>query len=97
VLKLFVSGTTAYSQRVQQTVRSVCDEELSDRYELSVIDVVAEPHRAEHDRVIATPTLIKSFPLPARRVVGDFSNRDELLSALDLAPSAQDGSEGSIR
>jgi len=33
---------------------------------------------------IAAPTLIKRLPLPLRRLVGDFSNQERVLSGLDL-------------
>jgi circadian clock protein KaiB len=34
--------------------------------------------------VIAVPTPIKNLPLPLRRLVGDLSNKNEVLLGLDL-------------
>jgi circadian clock protein KaiB len=38
---------------------------------------------ADEARIIAIPTLIKLAPEPQRKVIGDLSNRDKQLLALD--------------
>ena len=57
------------------------------RYELSVIDVEAEPGAAEKADVIATPTMIRREPAPEVRLVGDVSDEAAILAALDLDPA----------
>jgi circadian clock protein KaiB len=59
---------------------------LASQYELTIIDVLELPQQAEEDKILATPTLIKEAPAPVRRVVGDLSNEQSLLLALDLNP-----------
>jgi circadian clock protein KaiB len=39
---------------------------------------------AKEAQVVAAPTLIKKLPLPLRRLVGDLSNKSEVLLGLDL-------------
>jgi circadian clock protein KaiB len=90
VFKLFVMGQSPRSQRAVANLRRLCDVELVDGYELDVIDVLERPQEAEDARILATPTLVKVLPLPARRVIGDLSDADQVLTGLDLAP-ASDG------
>lgn len=91
VLKLYVTGLTSRSQRAVATLRRLCETELSGRYELLVVDVLEKPELAERDKVLATPTVIKERPEPERRIIGDLSDADRVLDALDLdrvAPAA---------
>jgi circadian clock protein KaiB len=84
VLRLYVTGATPASSRAIQQVRSICDEHLSDRYELEVIDIYQKPALAKDEQIIATPTLIKVLPAPLRRFVGDLSKVEKILFGLDL-------------
>jgi len=84
VLRLFVTGMTARSSRAVENVRTICDEVLPNRYELKVIDVYQQPALAARDQIIAAPTLIKTLPLPQRRIIGDMSNRQRVLEGLTL-------------
>jgi circadian clock protein KaiB len=38
---------------------------------LELVDVTLHPERAEADRVLATPTLLKLEPMPRQRVIGE--------------------------
>ncbi len=67
-------------------LRRICDEELQGQYDLEIIDVVEFPERAEEESILATPTLIKSLPLPLRRVIGDLSNTEKVLLGLEALP-----------
>ena len=51
-------------------------------YTLKVIDVLTNPEQAEIDQVSATPTLVKVWPHPIRRMVGNLDNMDKLLQML---------------
>jgi circadian clock protein KaiB len=59
---------------------------LQGRYELEVVDIYQNPALAEEEQIIATPTLVKQLPLPLRRIIGDFSDREHVLLGLDLKP-----------
>jgi circadian clock protein KaiB len=67
-------------------LRAICDEHLSGRYELAVVDVFQQPVLAKDEQIIAVPTLIKKLPSPLRRIVGDLSNAQRVLVGLDLKP-----------
>ena len=89
VLRLFVTGMTTRSSRAVNNLRTICDEYLEGRYELEVIDIYQQPALTKGEQIVAAPTLIKKFPLPMRRIIGDMSNRDGVLLGLDLvAPTA---------
>jgi len=60
---------------------------MTDRYELTVIDLFDDPEKAQQEQVIAAPTLVKTLPLPLRRLIGDLSDESRVLLALDIQPS----------
>ena len=49
------------------------------------------PDLAESEKILATPTLIKTLPLPLRRVIGDLSNTEKVLLGLEVQPQRGDG------
>lgn len=57
--------------------------EAPGKYMLEVIDVFAEPHRAEEDRILALPSLMRVKPEPIRTVIGNCANRERLGHILD--------------
>ena len=84
VLKLFITGSSPRSVRAIANIRAMCEEYLSGRYDLEVVDIYQQPSEAKGEQIIAAPTLIRKFPKPTRRMVGDLSNRDKVLVGLDL-------------
>jgi circadian clock protein KaiB len=87
VLLLYVAGSTAQSSRAITNLIRICETHLTDRYDLTVIDLYGQQERAQKDQIIVAPTLVRHWPLPVRRIVGDLSQTDRVLSALDLAPA----------
>jgi circadian clock protein KaiB len=83
-LRLFIAGMTPLSVRAIANVKKLCEERLLGRYELEVVDLYQQPQLARGEQIIATPTLIKILPLPARRIIGDMSNTERVLAGLDL-------------
>ena len=67
-------------------LKKVCEERLEGRYELEVINILEHPEAADDQRILATPTLIKSLPEPVRRVIGDISDIEKVMVGLDLIP-----------
>jgi len=86
VLRLYVTGLTPRSTLAIGNVRKICDEHLAGRYELEVIDLYQQPSLAKGEQIIAAPTLIKTLPLPLRRLIGDMSDTEKFLIGLDLKP-----------
>jgi circadian clock protein KaiB len=83
MLSLYVVGTTASSSRAIVNVRSLCEQHLSGRYQLRIVDLSLDPAAASAAQIIAAPTLVKDLPPPARRFIGDMSNGQRILDGLD--------------
>ena len=71
----------------------MCDDYLPGKYELKVIDVYQQPKLAREGQIIAAPTLVKSFPLPLRKFIGDMSNTKNLLAGLEIQAMPPHGSD----
>ena len=84
VLRLYVAGTTPRSMRAILDARAFCESHLADRYELEVIDIYQRPTLARDEQIIAVPTLVRSLPPPLRRLVGDLSDVERVLTGLEL-------------
>ena len=85
-LKLFVTGSTPRSLKAIANLRAICQEHLMGRYELLVVDLYQQPELAKDNKLVAAPTLIKWLPEPVRRVIGDMSDKSEVLLGLDIEP-----------
>ena len=83
-LYLYMSGETPPSVAGAYNLRVLLDKELKGQYSLEVINVLDNPQRAEEDNILATPTLVKASPPPEKRVIGDLSNEERVLTALGL-------------
>ena len=84
ILKLYVADMTPQSVRAIANAKQICEENLAGCYRLEVIDLYQQPHLAKDEQITAVPALIKTLPLPARRVVGDLSDAPRVLLGLDL-------------
>jgi circadian clock protein KaiB len=65
-------------------MKEICEEHLANRCEFEVVDIYQHPELARTDQVIAVPTLVRSRPLPLRRMIGDLSDRDKVIRLLEL-------------
>lgn len=84
VLRLFVAGHSATTERILQTLYQLLEQYLHYPYTLKVIDVFKHPEQAEADQISATPTLVKVSPQPIRRLVGELDNVEKLLQILSF-------------
>ena len=89
VLRLFVAGATACSHQAVLRVREMCAAELKDNCTLEVIDIYQQPQLARANQIVATPTLIKEFPRPVRRFIGNLLNTAGLFADLDVSAKAK--------
>lgn len=84
ILTLYVTGTSPRTKIAIDNLNRICSQELEGRYELEIVDVLENPQRAEDEKILATPTLIKQLPPPLRRVIGDLSDKDKVLLGLEV-------------
>ncbi len=89
VLRLYVAGSTPKSSRAITNLKTICETHLKDRYVLTVVDLYSQQVRAKDDELMVAPMLIRQAPLPVRRLVGDMSQTERVLAALDLVPAPQ--------
>jgi len=86
VLRLYVAGSTPQSSRAITNIKRICETHLKDRYILTVVDLYEHRERAREDQIMVAPTLVRQSPLPLRRLIGDLSQTERVLAALDLPP-----------
>ena len=84
VLRLYVAGATYRSRQALLRLRQLCEAELKDNYDLEVIDIYQQPILARDGQIVATPTLVREFPKPVRRLIGNLSNTTGLFVGLNL-------------
>jgi circadian clock protein KaiB len=84
IFRLYITGQTPRSAQAVANLQRICVDWLDGQCEITVVDVLEQPERAEEDRVLATPTLLKIAPPPARRVIGDLSDTEKVLWGLGL-------------
>ena len=86
VMRLYVAGATERSRRAIVRARQLCEAQLNGDFELEVIDVYQQPELARANQIVATPTLVKEFPNPVRRFVGNLINTTRLFDELEDLP-----------
>ena len=67
LLRLFVTGASSRTGTAIANLRRICEQELGGQYDLEIIDVLEFPELAEDEKILATPTLIKTLRRPRRR------------------------------
>ncbi len=84
VLRLYVAGASTRSQQAILRARELCATQFDCDYELEVIDIYQQPLLARDGQILATPTLVKEFPPPVRRLIGNLANCTGFFVGLDL-------------
>jgi circadian clock protein KaiB len=85
-LCLYVAGQSPKSLRAFANLTRLCEEHLQARYQIEIVDLVANPQLAAGDEIIAIPTLVRRLPSPKRKIIGDLSDTDRVLAGLQLRP-----------
>lgn len=83
-LRLYVAGDSPKSRTALENLRRLCAAHLGDNYSIEVVDLRKRPELAKADQILAVPTLVRKIPEPMKRVIGDLSNVDRAVIALDL-------------
>lgn len=81
---LYIAGENDLSQRAEANLRRIIESSLPQQYSLKVVDVFINPRTAMQERVTITPMAVKTQPAPTRKVIGDFTNREKVLSGLGI-------------
>jgi circadian clock protein KaiB len=86
-LRLYIAGQTSKSVAAVANLTRVCEEHLTGRYEIELIDLLKNPSLAAGDQILAIPTLIRQLPAPLKRMIGTLSNEGQVLIGLDIRPA----------
>jgi circadian clock protein KaiB len=86
-LRLYVAGQTPRSIAAFANLKRLCEEHLSGRYNIEVVDLVKHPQLAAGDQIVAIPTLVRKLPEPLRKIVGDLRDTERALVGLQLRPA----------
>ncbi len=84
VLVLYVAGDSVNSRNAVANIKKICKENLLECYVLDIIDLYQQPQLAKDEQIFLLPTLVKKLPAPLRRIIGDLTDTDKVLVALDI-------------
>jgi circadian clock protein KaiB len=84
-LVLYIGGATRNSRLALLNIKDVGERFLEGRYRLSVVDLFQQPEQARTHKVLAVPMLVRTWPLPMRRMIGDLSSERRVMIGLGLA------------
>ena len=87
-LRLYIAGQTPKSILALQNITKYCREHLEGKYTIEIVDLLVNPQLAEGDQIFAIPTLVRKFPIPLRKIIGDLSNEEKVLVGLNIRPVA---------
>jgi len=85
-LKLYVTGASPNSAKAINNLKNICERYIDSKYDLEIIDVYQQPLKAKEEQIIALPMLLKFFPLPVKKLIGDLSDTAKVLKGLGLNP-----------
>jgi len=85
-LRLYVAGQTPKSIAALANLKRLCEEHLAGRYRIEIVDLQKQPRLARRDEIVVIPTLVRQLPPPIRKIIGDLSNQQKVLVALDVLP-----------
>jgi circadian clock protein KaiB len=86
-LRLYIAGQTPKSILALKNITKYCREHLDGKYTIEIVDLLVNPRLAEGDQIFAIPTLVRKFPVPLRKIIGDLSNEEKVLVGLNIRPA----------
>ncbi|MDP1824591.1 MAG: circadian clock KaiB family protein [Archangium sp.] len=83
-LRLYVAGASPNSLAAIHNLKSIHARIDGARFEVEMVDVLREPDRGLADGILVTPTLVRVWPLPRCRVLGDLRDVELVVRCLGL-------------
>lgn len=65
-------------------LKRICSSYIGDDYDIQVIDLLGHPELARQHQILAVPTVVRMYPPPERRVIGDLSRTELVVNGLEL-------------
>lgn len=85
-LRLYIAGQTPKSLAAMSNLKQICAGYPDSRYRIEVIDLSKNPALAREHQILAIPTLVRSLPVPIRKIIGDLSDTEQVVIGLDIQP-----------
>lgn len=82
VLRLFISHDSLDIKKTLGNIHQLLEHGLNKPYTLKIIDIQKNPEQAERDRIFATPALVRVFPEPVKRIVGELNDLERVLKII---------------
>jgi circadian clock protein KaiB len=83
-LRLYIAGQTPKSLTAFANLKAICEEHLSGRYEIELVDLLETPGLAKAHQILGIPTLVRLEPDPMRKIIGDLSNKTLVVTMLNI-------------
>ena len=82
VLRLFVSNDNETIEKTLDSIHQILERGLTQPYTLKIIDISKNPDLAESDRISATPALVRVWPKPIKKIVGELDDLERILQII---------------
>jgi circadian clock protein KaiB len=84
VLRLYVAGMAPKFLQAINNIKRICEEYLSGKCQLEVIDIYRNPIFAKDGQIVTAPTLIKELPPPLKKIIGSMADTERVLVGMYL-------------
>lgn len=84
LLRLYVAGQSPKSLDAFVNLKAICEQQLPGQYDIEIVDLIEHPTMAATDDVLAVPTLVRRLPPPLRKMIGNLSDTERVLSYLRI-------------
>jgi circadian clock protein KaiB len=85
VLQLYITGMSENSIRAVQNITRLCEQYLTGRFDLEIIDIYKTPSVTEEQEIVFSPSLIRQLPLPKKTFIGDLSDTKKVILGLGIS------------
>jgi circadian clock protein KaiB len=85
-LRLYIAGKTPNSLLAIKNIKRLCEDHIQYEFELEIVDLLENPRLSEEDQILVIPTLVRKYPHPVRKIIGDLSNTEDILQRIGLSP-----------
>lgn len=85
-LRLYVVGDNWASQSARANLDAFLNENDEAAFDVEIVDLAKDPGRAARDHIIAVPVLVRVYPLPEIRIIGNLSDPEKLYHELGIKP-----------
>ena len=82
VLLLFIASNNINTNQTLDSIHYILEKGLSSPYNLKIIDITKNPEQAEKNQVSATPTLVRIWPQPIKRIVGEITDLERVIKII---------------